>query len=91
MELIRSPPELPGPPFGFRPGSLARKWIELMATSWPQSSTVDDKWAVLILLLLRGKALLRSLRRTIGGISRKMPSQVLKSPRDSRLRETEKA
>jgi DNA-binding HxlR family transcriptional regulator len=41
---------------------------------------VGDKWAVLILLLLRDEALrFNQLRRTIEGISQKMLSQVLKS------------
>jgi DNA-binding HxlR family transcriptional regulator len=41
---------------------------------------VGDKWAVLILLLLRGEPMrFNQLRRTIEGISQKMLSQVLKS------------
>jgi DNA-binding HxlR family transcriptional regulator len=41
---------------------------------------VGDKWAVLILLLLRDEALrFNQLRRGIEGISQKMLSQVLKS------------
>src|ERR1700753_2227296 len=41
---------------------------------------VGDKWAVLILLLLRDDALrFNQLRRAIEGISQKMVSQVLKS------------
>jgi DNA-binding HxlR family transcriptional regulator len=41
---------------------------------------VGDKWAVLILLLLRGDPLrFNQLRRAIEGISQKMLSQVLKS------------
>ena len=41
---------------------------------------VGDKWAVLILLLLRDEALrFNQLRRAIEGISQKMLSQVLKS------------
>jgi DNA-binding HxlR family transcriptional regulator len=41
---------------------------------------VGDKWAVLILLLLRDEALrFNALRRAIEGISQKMLSQVLKS------------
>lgn len=41
---------------------------------------VGDKWAVLILLLLRGEPMrFNHLRRTIEGISQKMLSQVLKS------------
>ena len=41
---------------------------------------VGDKWAVLILLLLREKPMrFNQLRRTIEGISQKMLSQVLKS------------
>lgn len=41
---------------------------------------VGDKWAVLILLLLREEAMrFNQLRRTIEGISQKMLSQVLKS------------
>jgi DNA-binding HxlR family transcriptional regulator len=41
---------------------------------------VGDKWAVLILLLLRDEALrFNQLRRDIEGISQKMLSQVLKS------------
>jgi DNA-binding HxlR family transcriptional regulator len=41
---------------------------------------VGDKWAVLILLLLREEAMrFNRLRRTIEGISQKMLSQVLKS------------
>jgi DNA-binding HxlR family transcriptional regulator len=41
---------------------------------------VGDKWAVLILLLLRDEALrFNRLRRDIEGISQKMLSQVLKS------------
>jgi len=41
---------------------------------------VGDKWAVLILLLLRHEALrFNQLRREIEGISQKMLSQVLKS------------
>jgi DNA-binding HxlR family transcriptional regulator len=40
---------------------------------------VGDKWAVLILLLLREEAMrFNQLRRTIEGISQKMLSQVLK-------------
>jgi DNA-binding HxlR family transcriptional regulator len=41
---------------------------------------VGDKWAVLILLLLRDEPLrFNQLRRTVEGISQKMLSQVLKS------------
>ncbi|MGY4307440.1 DNA-binding HxlR family transcriptional regulator [Bradyrhizobium sp. USDA 4369] len=41
---------------------------------------VGDKWAVLILILLRNQPLrFNQLRRTIEGISQKMLSQVLKS------------
>ena len=41
---------------------------------------VGDKWAVLILLLLRDEPMrFNALRRTIEGISQKMLSQVLKS------------
>jgi DNA-binding HxlR family transcriptional regulator len=41
---------------------------------------VGDKWAVLILLLLRHEAMrFNQLRRDIEGISQKMLSQVLKS------------
>jgi DNA-binding HxlR family transcriptional regulator len=41
---------------------------------------IGDKWAVLILLLLRGQPLrFNQLRRAIEGISQKMLSQVLKS------------
>lgn len=41
---------------------------------------IGDKWAVLILLLLRGEPMrFNALRRTIEGISQKMLSQVLKS------------
>ena len=41
---------------------------------------VGDKWAVLILLLLREEPMrFNQLRRTIEGISQKMLSQVLKS------------
>ena len=41
---------------------------------------VGDKWAVLILLLLRGEPMrFNQLRRAIEGISQKMLSQVLKS------------
>jgi DNA-binding HxlR family transcriptional regulator len=49
---------------------------------------VGDKWAVLILLLLRDEALrFNALRRTIEGISQKMLSQVLKSlERDGLIR-----
>ncbi len=46
---------------------------------------VGDKWAVLILLLLRDEPMrFNQLRRTIEGISQKMLSQVLKSPRARR-------
>ena len=49
---------------------------------------VGDKWAVLILLLLRdGPTRFNQLRRTIEGISQKMLSQVLKSlERDGLIR-----
>jgi DNA-binding HxlR family transcriptional regulator len=49
---------------------------------------VGDKWAVLILLLLRDEPLrFNQLRRTIEGISQKMLSQVLKSlERDGLIR-----
>ncbi|UPK30675.1 winged helix-turn-helix transcriptional regulator [Bradyrhizobium sp. 195] len=49
---------------------------------------VGDKWAVLILLLLREEAMrFNQLRRTIEGISQKMLSQVLKSlERDGLIR-----
>lgn len=49
---------------------------------------VGDKWAVLILLLLREEALrFNELRRAIEGISQKMLSQVLKSlERDGLIR-----
>ncbi|WOH79404.1 helix-turn-helix domain-containing protein [Bradyrhizobium sp. BEA-2-5] len=49
---------------------------------------VGDKWAVLILLLLREEPMrFNQLRRTIEGISQKMLSQVLKSlERDGLLR-----
>ncbi|WP_420964980.1 winged helix-turn-helix transcriptional regulator [Bradyrhizobium sp. B120] len=49
---------------------------------------VGDKWAVLILLLLRSEPLrFNQLRRAIEGISQKMLSQVLKSlERDGLLR-----
>jgi DNA-binding HxlR family transcriptional regulator len=49
---------------------------------------VGDKWAVLILLLLRGEPMrFNRLRRAIEGISQKMLSQVLKSlERDGLLR-----
>ena len=49
---------------------------------------VGDKWAVLILLLLRSDPMrFNQLRRTIEGISQKMLSQVLKSlERDGLLR-----
>jgi DNA-binding HxlR family transcriptional regulator len=49
---------------------------------------VGDKWAVLILLLLRaGPVRFNQLRRTIEGISQKMLSQVLKSlERDGLIR-----
>ena len=49
---------------------------------------VGDKWAVLILLLLRGEPMrFNQLRRAIEGISQKMLSQVLKSlERDGLLR-----
>lgn len=49
---------------------------------------VGDKWAVLILILLRNQPLrFNQLRRTIEGISQKMLSQVLKSlERDGLLR-----
>ncbi len=41
---------------------------------------VGDKWAVLILLLVRNEPMrFNALRRTIEGISQKMLSQVLKS------------
>jgi DNA-binding HxlR family transcriptional regulator len=41
---------------------------------------VGDKWAVLILLLVRGEPMrFNALRRAIEGISQKMLSQVLKS------------
>ena len=41
---------------------------------------VGDKWAVLILLLVRDEPMrFNALRRTIEGISQKMLSQVLKS------------
>ena len=46
----------------------------------PDLDRVGDKWAVLILLLLRDEALrFNRLRRAIEGISQKMLSQVLKS------------
>ena len=42
---------------------------------------VGDKWAVLILLLLRDEPMrFNALRRTIEGISQKMLSQVLQQP-----------
>ena len=49
---------------------------------------VGDKWAVLILLLLREQPVrFNQLRRTIEGISQKMLSQVLKSlERDGLIR-----
>jgi DNA-binding HxlR family transcriptional regulator len=49
---------------------------------------VGDKWAVLILLLLREQPMrFNQLRRTIEGISQKMLSQVLKSlERDGMIR-----
>jgi DNA-binding HxlR family transcriptional regulator len=49
---------------------------------------VGDKWAVLLLLLLRGEPLrFNQLRRAIEGISQKMLSQVLKSlERDGLIR-----
>ena len=49
---------------------------------------VGDKWAVLILLLLRQEAMrFNALRRAIEGISQKMLSQVLKSlERDGLIR-----
>ncbi|MBI5264107.1 MAG: helix-turn-helix transcriptional regulator [Bradyrhizobium sp.] len=49
---------------------------------------VSDKWAVLILILLRVKPIrFNQLRRTIEGISQKMLSQVLKSlERDGLIR-----
>lgn len=49
---------------------------------------VGDKWAVLILLLLRAQPMrFNQLRRTIEGISQKMLSQVLKSlERDGLIR-----
>jgi DNA-binding HxlR family transcriptional regulator len=49
---------------------------------------VGDKWAVLILLLLRDQPVrFNQLRRTIEGISQKMLSQVLKSlERDGLIR-----
>ena len=49
---------------------------------------VGDKWAVLILLLLREETMrFNQLRRTIEGISQKMLSQVLKSlERDGLIR-----
>jgi DNA-binding HxlR family transcriptional regulator len=49
---------------------------------------VGDKWAVLILLLLREQPMrFNQLRRTIEGISQKMLSQVLKSlERDGLIR-----
>ena len=49
---------------------------------------VGDKWAVLILLLLRQQPVrFNALRRTIEGISQKMLSQVLKSlERDGLIR-----
>jgi DNA-binding HxlR family transcriptional regulator len=49
---------------------------------------VGDKWAVLILLLLRDEAMrFNRLRRAIEGISQKMLSQVLKSlERDGLIR-----
>ena len=49
---------------------------------------VGDKWAVLILLLLRQESMrFNQLRRTIEGISQKMLSQVLKSlERDGLIR-----
>ena len=49
---------------------------------------VGDKWAVLILILLRNQPLrFNQLRRTIEGISQKMLSQVLKSlERDGLIR-----
>ena len=49
---------------------------------------VGDKWAVLILLLLREEPMrFNQLRRTIEGISQKMLSQVLKSlERDGLIR-----
>src|SRR5882757_11116873 len=49
---------------------------------------VGDKWAVLILLLLRGEPMrFNQLRRAIEGISQKMLLQVLKSlERDGLLR-----
>ena len=49
---------------------------------------VGDKWAVLILLLVRDEPMrFNALRRTIEGISQKMLSQVLKSlERDGLIR-----
>jgi DNA-binding HxlR family transcriptional regulator len=49
---------------------------------------IGDKWAVLILLLLRQQPIrFNQLRRTISGISQKMLSQVLKSlERDGLIR-----
>lgn len=49
---------------------------------------IGDKWAVLILLLLRGEPMrFNQLRRAVQGISQKMLSQVLKSlERDGLLR-----
>ena len=49
---------------------------------------IGDKWAVLILLLLRGEPMrFNQLRRAIEGISQKMLSQVLKSlERDGLIR-----
>jgi len=49
---------------------------------------VGDKWAVLILLLVRNEPMrFNALRRTIEGISQKMLSQVLKSlERDGLIR-----
>jgi DNA-binding HxlR family transcriptional regulator len=49
---------------------------------------IGDKWAVLILLLIRNEPMrFNALRRTIEGISQKMLSQVLKSlERDGLIR-----
>ena len=56
---------------------------DVYAANCPTRQILDrigDKWAVLILLLLRGEPMrFNQLRRTIEGISQKMLSQVLKS------------
>ena len=64
---------------------------DVYAASCPTRQILDrvgDKWAVLILLLLRERPMrFNQLRRTIEGISQKMLSQVLKSlERDGLIR-----